>query len=92
MASALRPALFLRQALAAPSQRALTTSAIPAFTSTKLAQRPFLALQQRAAFQTTTKRAILPALPQTIRGTVNDAATVPDPEPSHGSYHWTFER
>jgi succinate dehydrogenase (ubiquinone) membrane anchor subunit len=22
----------------------------------------------------------------------NDAAPVPDPSPSHGSYHWTFER
>lgn len=23
---------------------------------------------------------------------VNDAAIVPDPSPSHGAYHWTFER
>jgi len=30
--------------------------------------------------------------PQRINGTVNDAAAVPAPEPSHGSYHWTFER
>ncbi len=24
--------------------------------------------------------------------TENDAAVVPPPSPSHGSYHWTFER
>ena len=27
-----------------------------------------------------------------IHGTANDAAPVPNPEPNHGSYHWTFER
>nr|BCM29957.1 succinate dehydrogenase subunit D [Leveillula taurica]BCM29958.1 succinate dehydrogenase subunit D [Leveillula taurica]BCM29959.1 succinate dehydrogenase subunit D [Leveillula taurica]BCM29960.1 succinate dehydrogenase subunit D [Leveillula taurica]BCM29961.1 succinate dehydrogenase subunit D [Leveillula taurica] len=38
------------------------------------------------------RRPILPPLPQVIHGTANDAAPVPSPEPSHGSYHWTFER
>ncbi|GAP91636.2 putative succinate dehydrogenase membrane anchor subunit [Rosellinia necatrix] len=29
---------------------------------------------------------------EVIKGTVNDAVPVPDPKPTHGSYHWTFER
>ncbi|KAH7374991.1 CybS-domain-containing protein [Plectosphaerella cucumerina] len=44
------------------------------------------------AFHTTSKRQLLPAGPQVIQGTVNDPVTVPEPSPSHGSYHWTFER
>ena len=51
-----------------------------------------LFLAQRSAFQTSSKLAILPPLPQTIKGTVNDAAIVPTPEYTHGSYHWTMER
>ena len=27
-----------------------------------------------------------------INGTINDPAPVPPPSPTHGSYHWTFER
>ncbi|KAF2857681.1 hypothetical protein K470DRAFT_260578 [Piedraia hortae CBS 480.64] len=46
----------------------------------------------RSAFQTSANKQILPPLPQTIAGTVNDAVRVPDPEPMHGAYHWTFER
>ncbi|KAK0668248.1 putative mitochondrial succinate dehydrogenase cytochrome b small subunit precursor [Cercophora samala] len=46
----------------------------------------------RAAFHTTAKRDLLPPLPQRVVGTVNDAAPVPPPSPSHGSYHWTFDR
>jgi len=45
-----------------------------------------------AAFHASSRRTILPALPQRIVGTINEAAKVPDPSPSHGSYHWTFER
>jgi succinate dehydrogenase (ubiquinone) membrane anchor subunit len=29
---------------------------------------------------------------ETIEGTVNDAAKIPDQHPTHGSYHWSFER
>ncbi|KAI5816047.1 CybS-domain-containing protein [Pyronema omphalodes] len=43
-------------------------------------------------FSTTATRAILPAGPQVIDGTVNDAAKVPETNPTHGSYHWSFER
>lgn len=85
MASALRPAL-LRQAF--HLQRPNLTTALPAFRSRVLAP----AVTQRAAFQTSTPRSILPPLPQTIEGGVNEPAKVPDPEPSHGSYHWTAER
>ncbi|TVY45211.1 Succinate dehydrogenase [ubiquinone] cytochrome b small subunit, mitochondrial [Lachnellula occidentalis] len=45
-----------------------------------------------AAFHASGRQAILPALPQVIDGTANDAAKFPPPHPSHGSYHWTFER
>ncbi|KAI5288025.1 membrane anchor subunit of succinate dehydrogenase, Sdh4 [Ascosphaera aggregata] len=41
---------------------------------------------QTSTFQTSSKRAVLPALP------LNDAAPLPAPNPVHGSYHWTFER
>jgi succinate dehydrogenase (ubiquinone) membrane anchor subunit len=34
----------------------------------------------------------LPPLPQTIVGTTNDPVPVPDPDYTHGSYHWSFER
>ena len=84
MASALRPVLA-RHAL----QRRVLTSTLPAFRSQLLARQPAL---QRAPFQTTPVRPILPPLPQTIEGGVNDPVPVPDAEPSHGSYHWTAER
>lgn len=45
-----------------------------------------------AAFQTSSRKDILPAGPQVVHGTANDPAPVPTPSPTHGSYHWTFER
>jgi succinate dehydrogenase (ubiquinone) membrane anchor subunit len=45
-----------------------------------------------AAFHTSSSKAILPAGPQVIEGGINDPAPVPQPSPTHGSYHWTFER
>ncbi|KAI7545353.1 hypothetical protein KC331_g6264, partial [Hortaea werneckii] len=78
---ALRPAL--RQATA--------RSVLPAFRFQHLAQRsPIVA--QTSGFQTSSRRAILPPLPQKIKGTVNDAYEAPEPHPQHGSYHWTFDR
>lgn len=94
MASALRPTL-LRQALAAPSKRALSTSTLPAFRSQRQIQsvlRPSSLVAQKAAFQTSQQRHILPPLPQVIKGSVNDAAKSPEPSPSHGSLHWSMER
>ncbi|KAI1334493.1 CybS-domain-containing protein [Xylariaceae sp. FL0016] len=45
-----------------------------------------------AAFHASSRRSLLPPGPQVVRGTVNDPSPVPDPHPTHGSYHWTFER
>ncbi|KAI6708934.1 hypothetical protein JHW43_008541 [Diplocarpon mali] len=57
-----------------------------------------------AAFHASSRKAILPPLPRELRcsGLVefidantrpaNDPAPVPAANPSHGSYHWTFER
>ncbi|KAM0795588.1 CybS-domain-containing protein [Usnea florida] len=45
-----------------------------------------------AGFHTSGRRPILPAGPQVIDGTANDPAPVPHPSPTHGSYHWAFER
>ena len=103
MASFLRPGL-LRQACQAPtaSQRMLST-----FTSSSAARTAPLAQQFRpqfvrkaipqkssriAAFHATRRQAILPPLPQVLKGSVNDPAPVPPPSPAHGGYHWTFER
>ncbi|KAK6429300.1 membrane anchor subunit of succinate dehydrogenase, Sdh4 [Oleoguttula sp. CCFEE 5521] len=90
MASALRPTL-LRRALAVPASRSITTSAAsPALRQLRLTT-PIRRQCPRAAFQTSTARKILPPLPQVMHGTINDAAPVPEPEPLHGSYHWSFE-
>ncbi|KAI9730391.1 MAG: membrane anchor subunit of succinate dehydrogenase, Sdh4 [Cirrosporium novae-zelandiae] len=56
------------------------------------ARKPLATPIQIAAFHATAKNAILPALPQTIEGTVNDAHPLPPTSPTHGSYHWVFER
>ncbi|EGC44250.1 succinate dehydrogenase cytochrome b small subunit [Histoplasma capsulatum var. duboisii H88] len=45
-----------------------------------------------AGFHATSRRDLLPPPRQTIQGTMNDAAPIPPTSPSHGSYHWTFER
>lgn len=93
MASPLRPTL-LRQLQSASSKRA-SPSLVSAFRQQpqpqSLASRPTWTVQ-RAAFQTSAARRILPPLPQVIKGGVNDPAPVPAPHPSHGSYHWTAER
>ncbi|KAK3068056.1 membrane anchor subunit of succinate dehydrogenase, Sdh4 [Teratosphaeriaceae sp. CCFEE 6253] len=86
MASLLRPTL-LRQAFAASTARQATALR----SQQALLRRAPLALQQ-ATFQTSAQRAILPPLPQRMEGTVNDAVKLPPSEPSHGNYHWTFER
>jgi len=47
---------------------------------------------QIVAFHASAKKQILPPLPQVVQGTANDAAPIPPHSPTHGSYHWTFER
>ncbi|KAK4456805.1 CybS-domain-containing protein [Cladorrhinum samala] len=83
MASIARSSL-LRQVASAPKSAVATK---PAF------QKSIIANAARAtAFHTTARRPLLPPLPQKVEGTVNDAAPVPPTDPSHGSYHWTFDR
>ncbi|KAL4909867.1 hypothetical protein BDW74DRAFT_45041 [Aspergillus multicolor] len=57
-----------------------------------LATRNAVGVSQVVAFHASAKKQILPPQPQTIQGTMNDPAPIPKPHPSHGSYHWTFER
>ncbi|KAF2970489.1 hypothetical protein GQX73_g3112 [Xylaria multiplex] len=93
MASALRPMLLRQTALSAATRRAATVpaSAFPSrvtpFQSTIVKNAGRI-----AAFHASSRRSLLPPGPQVIKGTVNDAVPVPDPVPTHGSYHWTFER
>ncbi|KAF3481201.1 succinate dehydrogenase membrane anchor subunit [Arthroderma uncinatum] len=47
---------------------------------------------QKKWFHATSRKDILPPLPQVVEGTTNDAAPIPPTSPVHGSYHWTFER
>ncbi|KAF2753152.1 mitochondrial succinate dehydrogenase cytochrome b560 subunit D [Pseudovirgaria hyperparasitica] len=96
MATLARP-MALRQAL-----RALPKPSHVAFRPcSTLIQRPLQQHFVKQALQNTTKavgfhatiqRSILPPEPQTVLGTVNDPAPVPTPSPTHGNYHWSFER
>lgn len=82
MASIARP-MLLRQAAAASR----LSARVPAGPSVLLKNSARV-----AAFHATSRRNLLPPLPQKVEGTVNDPVRVPEPSPSHGSYHWTFER
>ncbi|KIH89448.1 succinate dehydrogenase (ubiquinone) membrane anchor subunit [Sporothrix brasiliensis 5110] len=83
MASIARTSL-LRQAATASRM----ASVRPAFQ-----QQPLFQTTARiAAFHASSRRNLLPPPKQVIIGGVNDAAPIPAPNPSHGSYHWTFER
>ncbi|KAL2754972.1 hypothetical protein ACRALDRAFT_1064712 [Sodiomyces alcalophilus JCM 7366] len=88
MASIMRPALLRQTAMAARTAMnpALRSPLQPAV------QKVMANAIRASAFHTTSKRDLLPPPPQVIQGGVNDPAPVPDPNPSHGSYHWTFER
>ncbi|KAI0505646.1 CybS-domain-containing protein [Xylaria bambusicola] len=91
MASAIRPTLLRQTALraAAPTRPILSRTSPSPFQSALVTKD---AAVRVAAFHASSRRSLLPPGPQVIRGTVNDAAPVPDPSPTHGSYHWTFER
>lgn len=101
MASAVRPALLRQACNVAPTKRMASTVARSTSYASPLSRRPLHSAFVRdalpgasriAAFHATVRRPILPPLPQKIEGTLNDPAVVPDPSPSHGSYHWSFER
>ncbi|KAF2128038.1 succinate dehydrogenase-like protein membrane anchor subunit [Dothidotthia symphoricarpi CBS 119687] len=93
MASLMRPG-FVRQAPAA-SQRMLSTLTASAINRPALQHLERAAPQKStriAAFHATQRTQILPPLPQSVVGTANDPTPVPEASPTHGSYHWSFER
>jgi len=107
MASIVRPAILRQTCIAAASKRTLSTTCTRSFpavhnATSSVLSRPALrsafakdALPgsiRVAAFHASGIQSILPNPPQVLHGTANDAAPVPPAEPSHGSYHWTFER
>ncbi|KAH7391278.1 CybS-domain-containing protein [Cadophora sp. MPI-SDFR-AT-0126] len=105
MASIVRPAMLQKTCLSAASKRAFSTKLSTSFpainkpsstVSRKVVRNAFAkdvpAAMRVAAFHASGRKAILPPLPQVIQGTANDPAPVPPANPSHGSYHWTFER
>ncbi|QDS70827.1 hypothetical protein FKW77_004995 [Venturia effusa] len=105
MASIARSNMFRQAFAAAPrkhiSLRTASTTVSASRTSRPTIQQPFRpalvqgavpAASRVAAFHATGSKAILPPLPQAVTGDVNTPARVPEPSPSHGSYHWTFER
>ncbi|KAF2430045.1 CybS-domain-containing protein [Tothia fuscella] len=84
-----------------PSRSASTVAATTFRTAKPLARQSFQSAFARssipstprvAAFHATGSKAILPPLPQAIRGDINDPAPVPESHPTHGNYHWSFER
>lgn len=100
MASVMRPGL-LRQACQKPAAAQRMLSTVTNSTINRpLAQQLRPALQRSAipksariaAFHATQRNQILPPLPQKVVGTTNDPVPVPNPDYTHGSYHWTFER
>ncbi|KAL2054198.1 hypothetical protein ABVK25_005339 [Lepraria finkii] len=108
MASLIRPTLLRKQCLTVAARRAFTKQAMPKSMasniysqSTVTQSSPFGLSTLRiiqptalrvAGFHASSRRLILPAGPQVIDGTANDPAPVPEPSPTHGSYHWAFER
>ncbi|KAH8899262.1 CybS-domain-containing protein [Thozetella sp. PMI_491] len=89
MASIARSALLRQTALASR----LSVASSRAGPSLTLLSKPLVNNAVRTtAFHTTSRRNLLPAPPQSIQGTVNDPQPLPPSHPSHGSYHWTFER
>ncbi|KAI1378877.1 CybS-domain-containing protein [Hypoxylon crocopeplum] len=91
MASIIRPTLLRQTILTASTRRAATTTAT---LSRHQLIRPTVAKDAArvAAFHASSRRNLLPPGPQVIKGTVNDPAPIPETSPTHGSYHWTFER
>ncbi|KAF8425679.1 succinate dehydrogenase membrane anchor subunit [Tirmania nivea] len=91
MASLFGAAAARMLATAGP-RSAMRQIAAPMFRPAMVARRNVASRVWVAAFHTTKKMQILPAGPQVIEGDVNTPAPVPDPNPVHGSYHWSFER
>jgi succinate dehydrogenase (ubiquinone) membrane anchor subunit len=98
MASAARSVLLRQTALVSAAARSAQpmTSSIASMSRSAFVQPlrrdAFQSAARVAAFHTTSKRDLLPPGPQVLEGGINEPTPVPSPHPSHGSYHWTFER
>ena len=98
MASLAKTTMIRQRLLTSSSTRFLFMSAsrlTPPATAVTFKSQPLQRsafVPRTATFHTTTPREILPPGPQVIEGGVNVPAPVPAPSPTHGSYHWTFER
>ena len=96
MASLLRTSMLRQATLLSRQSLSTSTTAIRASsflrpTTAALLRQPSLT-SRIAPFSSTARTQILPPGPQVIHGGVNEPAPVPKPSPTHGSYHWTFER
>ncbi|EPE24632.1 Fumarate reductase respiratory complex transmembrane subunit [Glarea lozoyensis ATCC 20868] len=107
MASIVRPTLLRQSCLKVATKKAFSTKPSPTFPAinkplssvvskdavrSRFMKEAVPSSMRVAAFHATGRRPILPPLPQSVNGTANEPAPVPDPSPTHGSYHWTFER
>lgn len=96
MASLARTSMLRQATLLSRRSISTSTTAIRASsflrptTAALLRQSPLMS--RLAPFSSTAKTQILPPGPQVIHGGINDPAPVPKSSPTHGSYHWTFER
>ncbi|KAK6612414.1 CybS protein [Botrytis cinerea] len=98
MASFIKPSV-IRQTCLAASKRNFSTkipSSFPAINKpagrSTFVRDALPGSMRVAAFHASGRQSILPPLPREPPAIANDAAAVPKPSPSHGSYHWTFER
>ncbi|CAK7567443.1 MAG: membrane anchor subunit of succinate dehydrogenase, Sdh4 [Sporothrix epigloea] len=73
-------------------QQFATASRLSATRPLAMRQSLFQNSLRIASFHASSRRNLLPPPAQVIQGGVNDAQPIPKPNPSHGSYHWTFER
>lgn len=97
MAAFIRPSsgAMLGQVMRVPASQAMLYSARSApfaITMVRQAQLKNAVSSQATLFHSSARRDILKPLPQVVHGTMNDAAPIPHHSPTHGSYHWTFER
>src|SRR5271156_177609 len=98
MASIARTTILRKNLLSASSRQLLSTRIpIQTFRPISILSKPHAlprssSIPRIAAFHSSAQRKILPPGPQVLEGSVNDAAPVPKTSPTHGSYHWTFER
>ncbi|KAH8699024.1 putative succinate dehydrogenase subunit CybS [Talaromyces proteolyticus] len=90
MASLLRPsgAMLGHMSRLSATQSKATPFAMALVRQTQMKS----ATSQTTSFHSSARKEILKPLPQVVQGSMNDAAPIPHSSPSHGSYHWTFER